>query len=320
MILALLLFIVGLGLSAFFSGTETGFYRMTRLRLVIDALAGDWVSRVMLWLANQPTLFVATALVGNNLANYLTSLAVVMGAHRLAPGGGPMSELIAPLIVAPVIFICGELLPKNLFYLAPNRLLRRCSPALVACTILFAPITSVLWALSLVLKLFMKQTPQELRLSLARREVGQLLSEGHEAGILRPVQRTLAQSMLSVAAQPASRFVTPNKKIARATTAMSKSDVLKLAQRQRRTLLPVDDVREGRSLAGYYRAVDLFMSDAPGLPAPLPLVELKGEQTFLSALTKMSQSEDALGHVVDAEGKTVGFVTGRELRLALFRT
>lgn len=320
MILALLLFVVGLGLSAFFSGTETGFYRMTRLRLVIDALAGDWVSRVMLWLANQPTLFVATALVGNNLANYLTSLAVVMGTHRVAPGGGPMSDLIAPIVAAPVIFICGELLPKNLFYLAPNRLLRRCSPALVACTILFAPITSVLWCMSLVLKLFMKETPQELRLSLARREVGQLLSEGHEAGILRPVQRTLAQSMLSVAAQPTSRFMTPNKKIARATTAMSKSDVLKLAQRQGRTLLPVDDVRDGRTLAGYYRTVDLFMSHGGSLPPLLPLVELKAQQTFLSALTQMSQSEDALGHVVDSAGKTVGFVTGRELRMALFRT
>ena len=72
MIEIVVLFLVGLALSAFFSGSETGFYRMTRLRLVMEASAGDAISRAMLWLANRPSLFVATTLVGNNLANYLT--------------------------------------------------------------------------------------------------------------------------------------------------------------------------------------------------------------------------------------------------------
>ena len=320
MTVAVVLFSVGILLSAFFSGSETGFYRMTRLRLVIDALAGDWVSRAMLWLANHPSLFVATTLVGNNLANYLASLAVVMGTHWLVPRGGSLSELLAPVVVAPVIFICGELLPKNIFYEAPNRLLRRCSPALVACTVLFAPITVLLWALSQLLRLFMNETPQELRLGLARRELGKLLREGHEIGILRPVQRNLAQAMLTLAAQPLETFATPARKVVRATTSMSKSDVLKLAQRHRRTLLPVEDVSAGRKLVGFVRAVDLCLSDAAALPEPLPLVTLRDRQTYLSALRKFSQVEDALGHVVDDQGKTVGFVTGRELRLAMFRT
>ncbi|HAY81283.1 MAG TPA: hemolysin protein, partial [Planctomycetaceae bacterium] len=35
-----LLFLGGLLLSAFFSGSETGFYRVTRVRLVIDGIGG----------------------------------------------------------------------------------------------------------------------------------------------------------------------------------------------------------------------------------------------------------------------------------------
>ena len=46
--IALGLGIVGTALSALFSGSETGFYRATRIRLVLDALGGDLVSR---WLA-----------------------------------------------------------------------------------------------------------------------------------------------------------------------------------------------------------------------------------------------------------------------------
>ncbi|MEE3220565.1 MAG: CNNM domain-containing protein, partial [Planctomycetota bacterium] len=60
--LAVGLFLSGLLLSAFFSGSETGFYRVPRIRLLIDSLAGDRVSRVLLWLTNYPSLFVATTL------------------------------------------------------------------------------------------------------------------------------------------------------------------------------------------------------------------------------------------------------------------
>ena len=63
------LFVFGLVLSGFFSGTETGMYRVSRTRLVLDALGGSWLARGMIWLLNYPTIFVATALVGNNLAN-----------------------------------------------------------------------------------------------------------------------------------------------------------------------------------------------------------------------------------------------------------
>ncbi len=313
----LLLLLVGLLLSAFFSGTETGFYRVTRVRLAVEALAGNWTSRMLLWLTHQPTLFVATVLVGNNLANYVTSLSVVMASQRLYPNGGPWVAILGPIVIAPVLFLFGELLPKNLFYNAPNRLLKRFAPALLVCTVLFAPITLLLWAFSRLLQVLTKSSPQSLRLRLARRELGELLTEGHEAGILHPAQQTLAQSMLAVAGLPVKNFALATGRVVRATTTMSKSDVLRIAQRHGRTLLPVEDTRKGRQLVGYLRTMDLYLDKSPTLPEPQPMIKLQGDQSCLSALRQLSQSEDALGHVVSEEGKTVGFVTGRELRMAL---
>ncbi len=52
MFVAFLLFAIGVSLSAFFSGSETGFYRATRIRLTMDAMSGDIVARGLLWLAN----------------------------------------------------------------------------------------------------------------------------------------------------------------------------------------------------------------------------------------------------------------------------
>ena len=79
----LILLLLGLLLSAFFSGSETGFYRVTRVRLVLDGRDGDFISRRLLWLTNNPSVFVATTLVGNNLANYLTSFAIVLASQTM---------------------------------------------------------------------------------------------------------------------------------------------------------------------------------------------------------------------------------------------
>lgn len=317
MIIIVLLLLVGLLLSAFFSGSETGFYRVTRVRLAVEALAGQWTSRALLWLAHQPTLFIATTLVGNNLANYVTSLAVVMAAQYYFPDGGALAALMGPVIIAPVLFVFGELLPKQLFFEAPNRLLRRCVPVLLFCTLLFMPITIFLWLFSRLLQFFTKSSPQELRLRLARRELGELLDEGHEVGILLPAQQSLAQSMLVVAGLPVKDFASAAGRAARVTTTMSKSDVLRIAQRYSRPLLPVEETREGRRLVGYLSVMEIYLDKSPKLPEPHSLVELQAEQSCLSALRELSQGEDALGHVTNTEGKTVGFVTGRELRMAL---
>ncbi len=319
MIVILLLLIAGLLLSAFFSGSETGFYRAARLRWVIDAMAGDLSSRGLLWLSNRPSLFVATTLVGNNLANYVVSLAVVMASQRFFPTDGTLIILLGPVIVAPGVFIVGELLPKNLFYNAPNQMLRRAAPWLFAFTWLFAPLTLLLWAFSQVLQLVTHTSPQEVRLSLAKRELTELLAQGHEAGILRPVQQTLAQAMLSVANQPVKNFASRAGRVVRVTTTMSKSEILRIAQQNQRTLLPIEVAQPKRILVGYVRTVDLYLDDSPEIPQPSPLVVLPENDSIFSALRKLNQSEDALGHVVGDEGNTVGFVTGRELRTALLR-
>ncbi|MGE4003217.1 MAG: CNNM domain-containing protein, partial [Planctomycetaceae bacterium] len=124
-LLVVLLFAVGLRLSAFFSGSETGFYRISFPRLSIDAQAGDRVAKRLMWFARNPSAFVATTLVGNNLANYLTTVAISLGVPLVAGAVSETVEVGAAMLLSPVVFLFGELLPKNLYYRAPLSLLRR---------------------------------------------------------------------------------------------------------------------------------------------------------------------------------------------------
>ena len=94
---AIVLLAFGVFLSAFFSGSETGFYRASRVRILIDALDGDRISKFLLLLVNNPTLFVATTLVGNNVANYMVSMAIVLFTRAVYTGDNSAVELIGPI-------------------------------------------------------------------------------------------------------------------------------------------------------------------------------------------------------------------------------
>ena len=319
MIFALLLFVLGVVASGLFSGAETGFYQVSRVRLVLDALSGSWISRSLLWLTNRPSVFIATTLVGNNLANYLVSLAVVVGTHQLFTSTSHWLELAAPIAVAPVVFVLGELMPKHVFYEAPNRMLRRYGPLLVACTWLFLPISSLLWGLNRLLHRLIGTAPQQVRLVVARKELEDMLREGHEAGILRPAQRILAQGLFAVASRNVREFATPVGRVPRVWAGMSKAEIVQVARRQRLVAVPVEESPSSRRLIGYLRVADLCLMDGDDLPALQTLVDIPETDSYIAALTRMVRSGEMLGRVASTQGRTIGFISTRELSEALFR-
>ena len=315
---------LGLFLSAFFSGSETGFYRATRIRLVLDAMGGDRTARGLLWLTNHPSMFIATALVGNNLANYLTSLAIVVGTQALITGHLLIAELIAPLLFAPVLFVYGELLPKNLFLRAPNRLLRTGGPLFMFFAVLFLPVSGLLWCLNRVLSGFLGQPPDRVRLTLAKRELQNALDEGHEAGILYPAQTQLAQGIFAVASQPVVQYATPSGDVPRARGDMTKSEVQRVARRFRIAEVPIEGTGGlgsvgAKQLVGYVRVIDLSLDPGEDLGPVRPFLEVSSTVTHIGALQKMQAAGENLARVVDADGNTVGILTAGRLRENIFR-
>ncbi len=313
---ALLLAAVGLFLSAFFSGSETGFYRIPLVRLRLDALGGDPIARGLLWLTNRPSIFVATTLTGNNVANYLTSLAIVMAVQETI-GPSYTAELLAPILLAPFLFVYGELLPKYLFLNAPRRLLRRGSPLFLVCVVLFAPISLLLGALDKVLQKLVDQSPEQVQLALVRRELQQVLEEGHDVGILRPHQFRLARGIFAVAKQPVARFVEPLAHVPRARSDAPRAEILQLARRYRIANVAVEDATRPGLLTGYVRVIDLCLETSSDATPVRPLLEIAAADMHLTALTKLEDAEEPLARVLDAAGKTIGLVTAKALRESL---
>ena len=307
----------GLFLSAFFSGSETGFYRVARVRLLLDGLGGDVIARGLLWLTNHPSLFVATTLVGTNLANYITSLAIVVGTQALVGGDGHVAELLAPLLLAPALFVYGELLPKNVFLKAPNRLLRSGGPLFLMFVGLFLPVSVLLCLLNRFLARLVAESPEQVQLTLARRELQRVLEEGREAGILHDAQQLLARAIFNLAKQPAARFATPLRDVPRARFNMTAAAVLRLARRYRIAAVAVEDGR--RRLTGYVRVIDLVLAPGNELGPVRPLLEIREDDTYVTALARMQSTKESLAQVVDAGGQMTGILTIGSLREPLLQ-
>ena len=138
-----LLFLAGMQLSAFFSGSETGFYRVSQLQLHLQQQQGDPIARRLGRFLQTPERFVSTTLVGNNVANYLTALAIGLFIAEASGFSGPSGgmELAATLLLAPVIFVFGELIPKSLYYRSPLSLLRSRSLVFLFFYYVFLPVS-----------------------------------------------------------------------------------------------------------------------------------------------------------------------------------
>ena len=313
--IALGLGICGLFLSAFFSGSETGFYRATRLRLVLDAMAGDRIARGLLFLTNHAALFVATALVGNSVANYLISLATVIAMGRVFPLVPEAAEIIASLVLAPIVLVYGELLPKNLFLQAPNRLLRRGGGLFLFFVVLFFPLAGLLWLLGRLLARQTRSSQEPVRLVLAQRELRRILAEGHGPAYCTPPSRV---SRMEFWLSPASRSGSFSRRRARwcRSGPTGKQAVLHLAQRSHTAVSPSPtppggwSAMCGSSICGCTKATTWL----PSAPCPRCVT-----MSLISADSmRLESTGDSLARVVNVRGETVGIVTLERLREPLF--
>ncbi|MDR2439544.1 MAG: CNNM domain-containing protein [Planctomycetaceae bacterium] len=341
----MILFSVFLGfgaliLSAAFSGSETAFYRIPKLRLRLDVMENDSVAQRMLRLINNPSMFVATVLVGNNVANYMISLATVLFVSYLLPySRGIFVEVGSTLILTPFLFIYGEMFPKYLSLRAPNRMLRFFSPILVFCYWLFLPATLLLQIINLVLTYFLGTPRQLLQWTLGRQELALVLDEGQETGILFDTQRRLANGVFGVSSQLIKDWVIPQSHFPIITTAMKPEKVLKMARQNHCVEMPVYDHEQcfennsaeteyGTIPIGYVRIIDLEIAIRNQLDeqsrlllhllhTELPIrstVEISSRHTLLTGMILMQTLHGSFGCVVNEHRQCIGFVRSDQLR------
>ena len=336
---ALLLGTASLLLGAAFSGTETAFYRVSKLRLKLDALGGDTIAKRFLWYANNPSFLLATLLVGNNTTTYAASVAMVLFVGCILPhADGIYAELAATLILTPILFVWGEMFPKCLGLTIPNKVLRFFAPVIQVASWAFLPLTLLLWAVNKAIVAVLNKSDDAISLSLCRRELSGVLTEGKNTGILSDTQRQLAEGIFACSERLIVDYTVPQSLLPTITTAMKPEAVLEIARKYHLLALPVyepDAELTNRDLPiGYVRTIDLEIAVrhqldeqarqlAQLLQTELPLrgvVELSSKHSLLTGLILLQTMQASFGCVVDSQRRCLGFVSADQLRDVLLGT
>ena len=128
--------IVILMLSGFFSGMEIAFVSSSKLRFEMDREEQGFAARLIDTFYRHPNSFISTLLVGNNIAlvvygilmaRIVSSLILIpLGIH--SPDGNchnePLCLFLQTIIATLIVLVTGEFIPKTLFRINPNRMMR----------------------------------------------------------------------------------------------------------------------------------------------------------------------------------------------------
>ncbi|MEE4376398.1 MAG: HlyC/CorC family transporter [Candidatus Competibacteraceae bacterium] len=134
--------VILIGLSAFFSSSETGLMALNRYRLRHQAKKGESAAQRVSKLLARPDRLIGLILLGNNFVNILaSSIATVIAIRLLDDAGIPIAALLLTL----VLLIFSEVAPKTLAALHPERI---AYPASVILAPLLKLLYPLVWAIN----------------------------------------------------------------------------------------------------------------------------------------------------------------------------
>nr|WP_319572860.1 hemolysin family protein [uncultured Draconibacterium sp.] len=139
-----LLILITIILSAFFSGMEIAFVSANKLRLELDKQSDPFSSKLLKFLTHNGGQYIATMLVGNNIALVVYGIAFAAVLEPLLLNSIQSESvvlLLQTIISTFVILLFAEFLPKTLFRIFPNTLLNVFALPLAFFYVVFFPVT-----------------------------------------------------------------------------------------------------------------------------------------------------------------------------------
>lgn len=316
--------------NAFFALSEMSVVtsRKPRLKQMVGSQRG---ARAALELAEHPERFLSTVQVGITLIGILTGMLggealgmmietwlaeqlPMLGAHATTVG-----KVLAVGLITYLTIVLGELLPKRLALLAPERL---ASLVALPMNVLSRLATPVVWLLSASVRGLLRL----LRLNnteaahVTEEEIRMLVSESHEQGVIDTDERNMVNRVLTLGDREADSLMTPRTRITWLDAAAGFEDNLARMRATPYSRYPVyrgDDsdvvgVLEIKSLIDRLDTpeFDLFKY----LREPLFVSESTPTMKLLEILRENQQS---LALVVDEYGDIAGMVTVNDVMEAV---
>lgn len=320
----LIIILVFILLSAFFSGMEIAFVSANKMHIELEKKRDGFIPIILTKITQKSSKFITTMLVGNNISLVIYSYYMGQFILRFLPVNN-LNELtvllIQTIISTLIILVTAEFLPKAIFRIYSNEVLKIFALPVYFFYNLFHLFSEFITAISdFFLKVFFKTDAEEQQTEFSKEELGYYINEQLETGndddeldseiqifqnalIFQNVKaREIMVPRTEIVALEIHESVTKLKKLF-IDTGLSKILVYKNS---------LDDV------VGYVNAFELFKKPKTVKSILLPLEIVPESMMINDILNTLMKKRKSVAVVVDEYGGTSGMITVEDIVEELF--
>ena len=318
--------IVCLLLSAFFSGMEIAYISSNKIYLEIEKKQDSFLSNILTKITEKPSKFIATMLVGNNIA--IVIYGFFMGdllMNWINSYGFNFSEfsnlLLQTIISTLIILITSEFLPKVFFQIYANSLIKFFAIPSYFFYVIFNYISSfIIWISDFILKKFFNTEGDYVPSFFSKVELGNFINEQMSSvddaeDVDSEIQ--IFQNALEFSGTKVREIMTPRTELLAVELHSSIVQVKELFVETGYSKILIyqnslDDI------VGYVHSFELFKKPK-SIKAMMIPVEFVPETIFIKdVLNILTKKRKSVAVVLDEYGGTSGIVTVEDIVEELF--
>ena len=306
--------LLSLFFSAFFSGVEIAFISANKLQLELDKNTGKFPSNIISYFSKNESDFITTMLVGNNIA--LVVYGIVM-TQILTPElseyfSSSLSLLLAQTFITTIIvLITAEFLPKAIFRIFPNQILKIFSLPIWLFFVVFRPLALLMLnTANIILKYIFKQEISNDKQVFGKNDLDDFLSNVKSAEGIEDtrVEVEMLQNALDLTDKKVRECMVPRTDIIAMDMLSSINDVKeKFIETKLSKLL----IYKGNidKVIGYIHSSDLFKNPKNVRSVLLPISFVPESMLAMDMLNQFIENNKGVALVVDEFGGTSGMIT-----------
>ena len=293
-------------LEGFFSGSEIGVVSADQMKLRHKAAKGSKGAKLALKMLEKPEWLLSTTLVGTNIAVVTnTTMATALMLHLFGDNG----SWLAVVLVAPLIWIFGEIVPKSVFQQRADVLTPVVIFVLRFFSMLFFPILVVFSFLTNVLTKIAggdAKNPFTLREQI----VTMLQMPASSGGDIHPVEKNMIKRMFNFNETTVNDVMLPLIEVTAVEQGITCGEARKISSSKAHVRLPVYSQRIDR-IIGILHTLDLLgmEPDAPITDHIRPAVYVPGGKSIKELMIELRGEGTVVAIVVDEFGGAEGIVT-----------
>ncbi|MFT4678904.1 MAG: putative hemolysin [Litorivivens sp.] len=329
LLIAFSIIISSLLFSGLFSGIEIAFVSSNRLMVELDKKKGFWGAHVLAFYYKYPKYFIASMLVGNNMAVVVYSyfagnitLSLIWGAVNISDTSFPVFTLIAQTIITTIfVLFIAEYIPKALFRLNPNKWLYVLAIPLVPVLIILLLPALVVTLISIgLLALFKSNSGKHETVEFGKVDLDHYLKEvtenaESEEALDHEIQ--IFQNALDFASVKARECMVPRNEIVALEIG---DDIAKLTDLFVSTSLSKIIIYQDNidNIIGYVHSYELFKMPEAIKNILLPVAIVPEPMPANEVLEILSKNNKNMAVVVDEFGGTSGIITMEDIVEEIF--